>query len=286
MAADQGAAHWPFRLGGGGSKGSRRKSGAVPATVKPIRSGGGEVRNLPWSVVRFPAGTSRGAWARLPQGGDPSVTTRIVNRRMPMPALPVDPGQIVITASRAPESEAADPGQRDRLDPSGIARLGEPLVPALLRLTPSAAVTDQGPAGLFTEVRIRGAETNHTLLFIDGIKLQRPGLGRLRAVRAAQRRPRVADRDHPRPAIGVVGVRGDRRRRRRQRGRRPRRVARQCRGGLVRRCAAPARRPRMARPLRTRRRGRLAAGRRESTASAAGGDKDGFATCRAGCAER
>ena len=42
---------------------------------------------------------------------------------------------------------------------SAIERLGEPLVPALLRLTPSVAVATSGPAGSLTEVRIRGAES-------------------------------------------------------------------------------------------------------------------------------
>jgi vitamin B12 transporter len=63
------------------------------------------------------------------------------------------------------------------LDSTKIERLGEPLVPALLRLTPSVAVTAQGPTGLFTEVRIRGAENNHTLLFIDGIRANDPAAG-------------------------------------------------------------------------------------------------------------
>lgn len=94
-----------------------------------------------------------------------------------MPALPIDTNQIVITASRAPESEARTPASVTVIDQDRITRLGEPLVPALLRLTPSAAITLQGPTGLFTEVRIRGAENNHTLLFIDGIRANDPATG-------------------------------------------------------------------------------------------------------------
>ena len=94
-----------------------------------------------------------------------------------MPALPIDTNQIVITASRAPESETQTPASVTILDQERITRLGEPLVPALLRLTPSVAITVQGPAGLFTEVRIRGAENNHTLLFIDGIRANDPATG-------------------------------------------------------------------------------------------------------------
>ena len=94
-----------------------------------------------------------------------------------MPVTPIDTDQIVITASRAPAEEARTPASVTIIDQSRIERLGEPLLPALLRLTPSAAITAQGPTGLFTEVRIRGAENNHTLLFIDGIRANDPATG-------------------------------------------------------------------------------------------------------------
>ena len=94
-----------------------------------------------------------------------------------MPALPIDTSQIVITASRAPESEAETPATVTIIDSQQIERLDEPLVTSLLRLTPSAAVTSIGPAGSLTEVRIRGSEANHTLLFIDGIKINDPASG-------------------------------------------------------------------------------------------------------------
>jgi len=94
-----------------------------------------------------------------------------------MPALPISTDQIVITASRAPESEAQTPASVSIIGQQRIERLDEPLVTALLRLTPSAAVATSGPAGSLTEVRIRGAEANHTLLFIDGIKINDPASG-------------------------------------------------------------------------------------------------------------
>lgn len=94
-----------------------------------------------------------------------------------MPALPIDTDQIVITASRAPEPQAQSPASVTIIDSQEIERLDEPLVADLLRLTPSAAVTDIGPAGSLTEVRIRGSEANHTLLFVDGIKINDPASG-------------------------------------------------------------------------------------------------------------
>jgi vitamin B12 transporter len=94
-----------------------------------------------------------------------------------MPALPIDTDQIVITASRALEAEAATPASVSIIDQQRIERLDEPFVAAMLRLTPSAAIAVSGPAGSLTEVRIRGAEANHSLLFVDGIKINDPASG-------------------------------------------------------------------------------------------------------------
>jgi vitamin B12 transporter len=94
-----------------------------------------------------------------------------------MPTLPIDPNQIVITASRAPETEADTPASVTIIGTDELERLDEPLVTNLIRLTPSASVTSVGPAGSLTEVRIRGSEANHTLLFVDGIKINDPASG-------------------------------------------------------------------------------------------------------------
>ena len=94
-----------------------------------------------------------------------------------MPALPIDTNQIVITASRAPQSQSQTPASVDIIDQLRIERLDEPLISTLLRLTPSAAVATSGPAGSLAEVRIRGAEANHTLLFVDGINIDDPASG-------------------------------------------------------------------------------------------------------------
>lgn len=99
-----------------------------------------------------------------------------------MPALPIDSqlidsSQIVITASRAPDAATNTPASVSIIDQQTIERLGEPLVYDLLRLVPSASVSTSGPAGSLTDVRIRGAEANHTLLFIDGIRANDPASG-------------------------------------------------------------------------------------------------------------
>lgn len=94
-------------------------------------------------------------------------------------ALPVETQDIVVTASRAPQAQDESPASVTLLDEERIDRLGEPLVPALLRLTPSVSVATSGPAGSLTEVRIRGAEANHTLLFVEGIRANDPAAGNI-----------------------------------------------------------------------------------------------------------
>jgi vitamin B12 transporter len=96
-------------------------------------------------------------------------------------ALPADLNAnqpaIVITASRLPEPIEDSAASASTVDQARIERLGEPAVTAFLRLLPSASVATSGPAGSFTQVRIRGAEANHTLLFIDGIRANDPAAG-------------------------------------------------------------------------------------------------------------
>ncbi|WP_395623912.1 TonB-dependent receptor plug domain-containing protein [Sphingomonas daechungensis] len=85
--------------------------------------------------------------------------------------------EIVITAERAPEQAADTPASVSIIDGRTIERLGDPLIPSLLRLTPSVSVSTSGPGGSLTEVRIRGSENNHTLLFVDGIRANDPATG-------------------------------------------------------------------------------------------------------------
>ncbi len=51
---------------------------------------------------------------------------------------------------------------------------GYNFVPDVLRQTPGAAVSQMGAPGALTQVRIRGAEANHTLVLLDGIDISSP----------------------------------------------------------------------------------------------------------------
>ena len=80
------------------------------------------------------------------------------------------PPSIVITASRVPQKRDKTAASVTVIDDKAITRQGAPLLTDFLRDVPSAAVSSSGPDGTVTEVRIRGAEADHTLLFIDGIE--------------------------------------------------------------------------------------------------------------------
>ncbi|WP_114227949.1 MULTISPECIES: TonB-dependent receptor plug domain-containing protein [Sphingomonas] len=91
----------------------------------------------------------------------------------------LQPPAVVVTAERAPEPRDKTAASVSIVDSKRLDRLGEPLVASVLRLLPSVAVATSGPAGSITEVRIRGAEANHTLLFIDGIRANDPAAGNI-----------------------------------------------------------------------------------------------------------
>lgn len=95
-------------------------------------------------------------------------------------ASPPAGDEIVVTASREPVAagSAAVPSTvvKEELDGPGAA-LGQPMAADLIRLTPGVSVAQGGPRGTQTQVRIRGAEANHTLLFVDGIRFNDPAAG-------------------------------------------------------------------------------------------------------------
>jgi vitamin B12 transporter len=88
-----------------------------------------------------------------------------------------EPPAIIVTASRAEETAIETPASVSLIDELRIERIGSALVPDLLRLVPSLAVAQSGPAGSQSQVRIRGAEANHTLLFVEGIRANDPAAG-------------------------------------------------------------------------------------------------------------
>jgi vitamin B12 transporter len=95
----------------------------------------------------------------------------------PAPQAAADDQTIVVTGAREPEKKADVPVSATIFDRSLIDDLALPMTADLLRLSPGVSVSQSGPRGTLTQIRIRGAEANHSLLFIDGIRFNDPASG-------------------------------------------------------------------------------------------------------------
>lgn len=86
----------------------------------------------------------------------------------------VDP--LVVTASRSGDATAADlvAASVTVIDDQALQQRQTRVVSDVLRDVPGIAVSRSGAVGAFTQVRIRGAEANHTLVLIDGVKASDP----------------------------------------------------------------------------------------------------------------
>ncbi|NKB44760.1 MAG: TonB-dependent receptor [Alphaproteobacteria bacterium] len=82
--------------------------------------------------------------------------------------------EIIVTASRVPQNRLAVGSAVDILSESDIKTRQQAFLGDLLRDLPGLAVNQSGPAGAFTQVRLRGAEASHTLVIIDGIEAGDP----------------------------------------------------------------------------------------------------------------
>src|SRR5258706_1469728 len=88
------------------------------------------------------------------------------------------PENVVITASRLGGIRSNLLGSSATvLQPVDLEERQIVIVSDVLRDVPGIAVSRTGPVGQFTQVRIRGAESNHTLVLIDGIKAGDPFFG-------------------------------------------------------------------------------------------------------------
>src|SRR5258706_7009124 len=88
------------------------------------------------------------------------------------------PENVVITASRLGVIRSDLLGSSATvLQPVDLEERQIVIVSDVLRDVPGIAVSRTGPVGQFTQVRIRGAESNHTLVLIDGIKAGDPFFG-------------------------------------------------------------------------------------------------------------
>ena len=84
---------------------------------------------------------------------------------------------IVVTASRTPLPAEQASASFTVLDEQHLERRSALTLEELLRGTPGMAVSRGGVLGSLAQVRLRGAEANHTLVLMDGIEIGDPALG-------------------------------------------------------------------------------------------------------------
>jgi len=81
---------------------------------------------------------------------------------------------IIVTAGREPVSATLAGASVSLIDQKTISTLNLSSVTDVLRLTPGIAVAANGPLGAQVQMRLRGAEANHTLLVVDGMEINDP----------------------------------------------------------------------------------------------------------------
>ena len=84
---------------------------------------------------------------------------------------------IVVTGAREPVAAEAAPTSSTVLEEAALDALDLSAAADLVRLAPGLSVAASGPRGTQVQVRIRGAEANHSLLFVDGIRFNDPAAG-------------------------------------------------------------------------------------------------------------
>jgi vitamin B12 transporter len=91
---------------------------------------------------------------------------------------PPDPEPVIlVTGARRPGPETEAPVSDTIFERETLDELGLPMTADALRLSPGVSIATTGPRGTQTQLRIRGAEANHSLLFVDGIRFNDPAAG-------------------------------------------------------------------------------------------------------------
>ena len=88
----------------------------------------------------------------------------------------IDLPTLAVIANRTPTDTRAVGSAITIIDHEELERRQIKFVADALRTVPGVAVSRTGGAGGITDVRIRGAESNQTLVLIDGIEVNDPAL--------------------------------------------------------------------------------------------------------------
>jgi vitamin B12 transporter len=93
---------------------------------------------------------------------------------LPAVAHAQDDDAIVVTATRAPARVASLPAEVDVIDVEGAQARGETTLAEALREAPGLDVVSAGGAGQQTSLFAGGANSNHTLVLFDGLRINDP----------------------------------------------------------------------------------------------------------------
>ena len=88
-----------------------------------------------------------------------------------------DDDVVIISASRVSVPEKEVGGSITIINREEIEKSNALTLVDLLRIVPGVAISQSGPLGSLTQVRIRGAEANHVLVLIDGVEANDPATG-------------------------------------------------------------------------------------------------------------
>lgn len=94
-----------------------------------------------------------------------------------LPAADADVPPVVVTATRFPVEAETVGSAVTVIEARELEQQQTRFVSDILRQVPGLAVSRTGVVGGLTQVRIRGAEGNHTLVIIDGVRVNDPASG-------------------------------------------------------------------------------------------------------------
>ncbi len=93
------------------------------------------------------------------------------------PSAATEIEEVLVTASHQPRTLNQIGSSISRIEANELADQTSTYVGDLLRNAVGVSVNQSGPLGALTQVRMRGAEANHTLVLVDGIRMNDISLG-------------------------------------------------------------------------------------------------------------
>ncbi|MBZ0090637.1 MAG: TonB-dependent receptor plug domain-containing protein, partial [Sulfuricellaceae bacterium] len=84
---------------------------------------------------------------------------------------------VVVTASRTPQTIGSTLADISVIGPEDIAQAGQSTLAELLQGQPGVDIVSNGGMGTATSISLRGADSTHTLVLLDGMRIDSATLG-------------------------------------------------------------------------------------------------------------